>query len=188
MAKEKKIKESDDEKDEREFAEFQALVKRTDKENPKPEDLEALKKSFDELPGIALATGNLNKQVFREILDLTVGKSAFAKEAAQRYIREMKKQLGFDSSTFIEKMLIDEIVMRWLRLTYIENLHSRNLHESHTYARGLYYDKRLHLAQKRYLTAIEALAKTRKLIAGAQAKSSEIFKNLVEAEKSAKAE
>ena len=186
MAKETKIEESKEALVKEVSTNLETLVKRTDKENPKPEDLKALRQYFDEAPDMAFMLGNLNRQVFNQVLEATTGKSALGKEAARRYIKEMKTQLGYDSSTFIEQMLIDEIIMRWLRLTSIENQHLHNLAESHTYARGLYYDKRLSLAQKRYLTALETLAKTRKLIAGAQAKGAELFKNLVEADKAAK--
>ncbi|MGI8470064.1 MAG: hypothetical protein ACR2N3_16615 [Pyrinomonadaceae bacterium] len=53
------------------------------------------------------------------------------------------------------------------------------MNESHALAIGIYYDKRLHLAQKRYLRAIETLAKVRWMIANTQAKGAEMFKNLM---------
>ena len=79
-------------------------------------------------------------------------------------------------------MLIDKIVMRWFRLQVMENDHKSATYAEHTFRKGLYYDKRLHLSQARYLKAIETLAKVRKMIAVTQAKGAEMFKNLMEGE------
>lgn len=43
----------------------------------------------------------------------------------------------------------------------------------------MYVDKRLDLAQKRFLRSINTLAKVRKMIAQTQAKGAEMFKNLI---------
>lgn len=159
--------------------EVHALIKRTDKENPKPEDLEALRKELDEKPELALLIGNIHKQVFSGILDQATKHSAMFRECAERYVKEMKSELGYHSSTFVEKMLIDEIIMRWLRLQITESDHKNTTCKSHTITEGLYVDKRLHLAQKRYLQSIETLAKVRRMIAQTQAKGAEMFKNLL---------
>ena len=159
------------------------VIKRTNKENPKPEDLQTLKEVFDEFPELALRTGNLRNHIFNSILDTAVGKSALTREASERYIKNMKTELGYFSPTvtFVEKMLIDEITMRWLRLQVMEQSHYNSTTGQHSMKEGIYCEKRLHLTQKRYLQAIETLAKVRKMIAITQAKGAEIFKNLVEA-------
>jgi hypothetical protein len=100
-------------------------------------------------------------------------------ECAEMYIEEMKSELGYQSSTFIEKMLIDEIVMRWLRLQVMEGDHKNATYKSHSLAEGMYYEKRLHLAQKRFLRSIDTLGKVRRMIAQTQAKGAEMFKNLM---------
>ncbi len=123
--------------------------------------------------------GNVQNQVFLGIFNQVSKHSAFFRECSEKYIEEMKAELGYHSSTFVEKMLIDEIVMRWLRLQLMENDHNKKLNESHTLAIGIHFDKRLHLAQKRYLRSIETLAKVRKMLAQTQAKGAEMFKNLM---------
>ena len=158
---------------------FSSLVERTNKENPKEKDMQELKAYFDNDPAIALHIGNINKTVFDSILETLVGESALRREAMQRYISNMESELGYHTSTFVERMLIDEIVMRWIRLQVMENDHKVNTYAEHTFRKGLYYDKRLHLAQARYLKAIATLAKVRKMIAATQAKGAEMFKNLI---------
>lgn len=158
---------------------FQSLVKRTNKEHPKPEDLRELRKAFDDDPTLALQIGNFNQIIFDSILEQLAGESALGREAANRHVGNMRIELGYNSSTFVEKMLIDEILMRWLRLQVIENDHKNTTYKSHTLTEGIYMDKRLHLAQNRFLRSIETLAKVRKMIANAQAKGAEMFKNLM---------
>src|SRR5690606_35622323 len=101
------------------------------------------------------------------------------KECAEKYIQEMKIELGYETSTFVEKMLIDEIVMRWLRLQTVENQHHHNTKGNHTLTSGIYWDKRLSSAQRRFTRSIETLAKVRKMIAQTQAKGAEMYKSLM---------
>jgi len=159
--------------------ELNALIQRTNKANPKPEDVKLLTAWLDAAPSAALKIGNLQQSVFGEIFDKAVGHSTITREAAERYIKYMKTELGYQSSTFVEQMLIDEIIMRWLRLQVTESNHKEVTYGEHTYRAGMYVDKRLHLAQRRYLKAIETLVKVRKMIAQTQAKGAEMFKNLM---------
>ncbi len=154
-----------------------ALVRRIDKADPKPEDLKALSAELDKYPALYRSAGNLQRQVFSEVLRETT--SPFIKECAERYTKEMKTELGYLNSTFVEKMLIDEIVMRWLRLQNLETYHHNFTSQSHSAEEGIYVDKRLDMAQKRYLRSINTLAKVRKMIAQTQAKGAEMFKNLM---------
>ncbi len=169
MNKEVSIKSSQD---------MMALVARIDKGNPKPEDLKALSKELDKYPDLYQAAGNLQRNAFDEILRDYVS-SDFLKECTKRYIKQMKTELGYQSSTFVEKMLIDEIVMRWLRLQNMEIYHKTATFQSHTLEQGMYVDKRLDMAQKRFLRSINTLARVRKMIAQTQAKGAEMFKNLM---------
>jgi hypothetical protein len=166
-------------KEEHTFEEVKAVLKRTDKANPAPEDLTVLHEIFDKVPAMYRHSGNPQQAIFNEILGKIMGNSAFYREAAKRYVAEMKTELGYESSTFVEKMLIDEIVMRWLRLQAMENNHKNTTYGTHTLEEGMYVDKRLHLAQKRYLRAIETLAKVRRLIARTQADGARMYKDLV---------
>lgn len=158
-----------------------SLVARTDKTDPKPEDLQELKQFFDEFPGIALKIGNIRRHIFDQILDAATWKSAYMREAAERHIRKMKLEMGYNNSSFVEKLLIEEIILRWLRLQVVEWMHHNSTTGSHDMDEGIYCEKRLHLTQKRYLTAIESLAKVRKMIAHTQAYGARMFKDLVDA-------
>ncbi len=168
--------------DKKQVSDFSSLVERTNKANPKEKDMRKLKEYFDNNPSLALQIGNVNKTIFDSILETMAGESAFGRETMQRYIKNMKTELGYHTSTFVEQMLIDEVVMRWLRLQSMEHDHKNVTYREHRFAEGLYYDKRLHLAQARYLKAVETLAKVRKMIAATQAKGAKMFKNLMSKE------
>lgn len=161
------------------FEQFNSLVARTDKENPKPEDLVLLRNLFDAAPSLALSMGNLQHSIFKAILGKAVGHSAFGREATTRYIEQMKVELGYAASSFVEKMLIDEIVLRWLRLQVADNDHKNIIYKEHTVQTGMYVEKQLYLTQKRFLQSIETLIKVRKMLAATQAKGAEMFKNLM---------
>lgn len=98
----------------------------------------------------------------------------------------MKIELGYENSTFVEKMLIDEIVLRWFRLTNIEHLHHQNTSSNHTSEHCNYWDKRLTQAQNRYLKSINTLAKVRKMIAQTQRTGAKMFRDLVKAKDDSK--
>lgn len=155
-----------------------ALVTRIDKGNPKPEDLKLLRQEINDKPELFRSIGNLQHNVFSEIFRELIS-SAFQRECAEKYIEEMKIELGYKDSTFVEKMLIDEIIMRWLRLQNMEIYHKNATSQSHTLEQGIYVDKRLDMAQKRFLRSINTLARVRKMIAQTQAKGAEMFKSLM---------
>lgn len=162
---------------------FRELVEKTNKAKPKESDMVALRAYFDEHPAFAASIGNTQKMIFNSILESAAGESEFGRETMRRFIANMKTELGYQTSTFVEQMLIDEIAMRWLRLQVMENDHKNTTYREHRFTEGMYYDKRLHLAQARYLKAIETLAKVRKMIAQTQAKGAQMFKDLMGAKR-----
>lgn len=115
---------------------LQALIAVTNKNNPKPEDLAALRKLFDEAPHFAFEIGNSQKVVFTSILSALVGSSSIRREAADVYIKKLKDDLGYQTSSFVEKMLIDEVAMRWLRHQLIESLVFQKTQTNHSLKEG----------------------------------------------------
>ena len=62
-------------------------------------------------------------------------------------------------------MLIDQVLLCQMRLNQFEITHANATNESHTLAAGLYYEKRLSLTQRRFLKAVETLARVKRLLA-----------------------
>lgn len=140
----------------------------TNKEKPKPEDVEALNKIFDESPHVWQQVGNLAARVKDSIIAMQCSQNHLVIEATKRKVAEMRDRLGWKDASRLEKIVIEQVCMNWLRLNHLELVHEQKTRESHTVAVGEHWDKLLTQAQKRYLRACESLAKIRKLLAEAE--------------------
>lgn len=143
-----------------EFEDLHALIKRTDKANPNPEDLAAMKKHLDKNFRF-IELNSISGRAFEKAIEIT-STSELMREIYKRQIEEKRKSLGIETASPIEQILIDQIVLCWFRLNHLEMIHSGKLAESHSSAHGLYWDKRLSSAQRRLLKACETLAKVQK--------------------------
>jgi hypothetical protein len=155
----------EEKKEKTSFEEMQALIKKTDKENPNPEDLKAMKKLLDENSTL-VRLNEFSELAFTRVIE-SVTKSALMKELLERQIKEKRGSFGYETATIFEQMLIDQVILCHLRLTNTETLHTSKLDGSHSLAHGLYWDKRLNSAQRRFTKACETLAKVQKHLAEA---------------------
>lgn len=158
-----KVKE--DRKTESEHEQLMGLIKRTDKENPKPEDLAEMRKLLDENDGL-VKINNITKKVFDRAVQIC-SKSELVRELFSRQIKEKRKELGIETALPIERILIDQVVICWFRLNQMELIHTDKTYESHSTETGLYWEKRLSGAQRRFIKACETLAKVQKHLAEA---------------------
>lgn len=140
-----------------------ALVQATDKENPKDEDVRLLREQLRD-----------NPQVWREVADLAraaenriLSNNALRRECLALRLEEMRDLLGWTTAREIERLLIEQVCLSWLRLNLLEAVHHEETSGLYPLDAALQWDKRLREAQKRYLRAIEALARTRALLAQA---------------------
>lgn len=145
------------------------LFSATNKPNPKDEDKEALQKYFAEHPAVCLEIADLSKRVQTQVIE-NLASSYLVQESYKKKLAAMRDELGWDNSSELERILIEQVCMNWLRLNYMESIHLSKTNESHSHDTGIYWEKRLSGAQKRYLRACESLAKVRKLLAEAELK------------------
>jgi hypothetical protein len=75
----------------------------------------------------------------------------------------MREQLGYEESPPLERILIEQILVCWVNLYVLEINSATKLCESHSTETGLYWDRRLTGAQRRFRRASESLARIRKL-------------------------
>ena len=76
----------------------------------------------------------------------------------------MREELGFPQASALERLLIDRVILCWLRLHHVEFHYTAVLENSIPLPRANYWERRLSAAQHRYLQACESLARIRKLI------------------------
>lgn len=84
-------------------------------------------------------------------------------QMAMHMLTGMRTELGYDTSPLLEQMLIEHVTLAYLDLDIIQNFYAQSALDSHTYAAGTYWDRRLTSAQHRYLRAVESLARVRRL-------------------------
>ena len=92
-------------------------------------------------------------------------------EKVKDELRRMRDNLGWETASELEKLLIEQVCVNYVRTALLEKDHEIKTTESHTHDAGLYWEKRLDTAHKRYMRTLETLAKVRKLTAEADLKA-----------------
>jgi len=143
---------------------FRALLDKTNKENPQPKDVRALAE---------LLRGNRKLELWRDVLsaghlaELTVIDNARAtaavKECWKQRLQALKRELGYQEAPLLEQLLIQQAALCWLKLNLVELSYSSSMRQSITLTLGIYWEKRLTAAQRRFTRACETLARVRKL-------------------------
>ena len=143
---------------------FRALLDKTNKEHPNPKDLRALSD---------MLSGNRKLELWRDVLsaghlaEIRVIENAHAtaglKECWKHRLQVLKRDLGYDEAPLLEKLLIQQAALCWLKLNLVELSYSGTMAQSITLTLGMYWEKRLSAAQKRFTRACETLARVRKL-------------------------
>ena len=89
--------------------------------------------------------------------------TAAVKECWKQRLQALKKDLGYEEAPLLEKLLIQQAALCWLKLNLVELSYSGTMAQSITLTLGIYWEKRLSAAQRRFTRACETLARVRKL-------------------------
>lgn len=139
------------------------IIKATNKERPKEDDIERLKTYLAENPEEAATLGNLANRIKQEIVENAFSNSAFTSYSVLNHMRQMRDGMGYDDADFIERGLIDNVLLTWLRL-YTCEFQYQQYTKNASLDRALFWEKALSAAQKRFLRSVETLARVRKLM------------------------
>ena len=146
-----------------ELTEFGELVLRTDKSNPKPKDVQALRRYLDQHREVWRVLGDLAEFAYNRLVDATVGDQAALRESLQAGKQAMRDDLGYPQSAALERILIDHIILCWLRLYHVEFKYTEAQNGSMSLALASDWERKLSATQRRCLRACETLARIRKL-------------------------
>jgi hypothetical protein len=145
-------------------AKFVDLLSKTNKERPSAEHV----KAFSDL-----LYGNKSLELWRDVAsagqlaELTVIESANVvpalKESWKHRLQALKKDLGNEGAPVLEQLLIQQAALCWLKLNLVELSYANVMKQSITLTLGIYWEKRLTAAQRRFNRACETLARVRKL-------------------------
>jgi hypothetical protein len=142
--------------------EFLQLLDNTNMEKPHKEDVKALRVFLRQHPELWAFVGDLAEQAILRLIDTMVVRTAL-KESLKIGYKEMQIELGMATSPALERLLIQQVVMAWLRLAYIENQYTAVTGPEQLIRRVDHWERRLNAAQRRFLRATSTLARIRKM-------------------------
>lgn len=160
---------------------FSELVTRLNAAKPDKQDIELWKKELEAKPDLLdISFLKSFQQLEREILD--DAKNFLHGEIVKAELKNMRDSLGYAESGELERLLIKQVCFNWLRLSIMERIHFRKNNESHSIEAGLYWEKKLDGANKRFTRTAETLAKVKRLLAEADEKKATAKIKLLRAE------
>jgi hypothetical protein len=86
-------------------------------------------------------------------------------ESVKRGTEVLRADLGFERASPLERLLIDQAVLCYVRLGITENHFSRQVKGSYQMNVAIHWELRVTMAHRRYLKTITALARVRGLLA-----------------------
>lgn len=101
-------------------------------------------------------------QAERSLIELYNRDDVLGRQMSARRLKLLRRELDGENPTALEKLLVDRIALCWLHLHLCEVVAAQKGQDC-TMAQGIYYQKILDGANKRYLASIKALAQVRKL-------------------------
>ena len=148
--------------DQAELLRFLHIFDNASTKEPSKKDLATIRTHLEQHPELGrelLGLSGITEQriinrLFKEpALRLSVGAECEA----------MRRGLGFGQVPLLEQILIEHVVLCWLRFQDVNDRYENKMGGPYTIDEGDYWERRLSAAQRRYLRACEALARVRKL-------------------------
>ena len=143
--------------------EFRDLLARANKENARPSEVKALSDFLYENKGLELWKSVLGMGAFAERMALDSFKSQGTRKCWELRLESIRADLGFESASALERLLIQQVTLCWLNLNVTECRHSAITGQSVMLPVALYWEHRLTAAQRRFTRACESLARVRRL-------------------------
>jgi len=143
--------------------EFKELLRKTNKTDPAEADVLALRVFLRRRPHMWKAGGDLVQQAALQLIRGTGG-PAIMRESLEKGWDVLRNELGYREAPPLERLLIDQVGLCWLRHNMLELMYTSAINEGMTVGRGDLLNRRLAASQRRYLRACETLARVRKMV------------------------
>jgi hypothetical protein len=115
------------------------------------------------LPDLWERVGNLADNAASTLLTCATGEDAFAKEAIERKMEALRKELSGPNPSPLERLTVERAVLCWLQGYYYDNIEARSRKEASRWPDLLSTQRQAETAQRRYLQALRTLAAIRRL-------------------------
>jgi hypothetical protein len=142
---------------------FRELEIATRKLSPKEEDISALRSELANHPEIVKQLGDLAIFIQSELISKSTD-CVFLEEVLEAGVNLKRKELGYEESSELEKMLIESTLLAWLRINIWEQIYSQKTAGELNIDEAYFWERRIDFAQTRFLRAVEKLTKVRKMI------------------------
>jgi len=139
------------------------LISAIDKNKPTEAQRAELVRYLEKTPAIAESLGSVSRALVERISETLYGGGA-SRIAAKVHLDNMRKELEEAGESPLEKMMIDHILLAWLRLQDVEWFYQNKTSGQYHISEAEHWEKRLSAAQRRFLRASETLVKMRRLM------------------------
>lgn len=158
---------------------IEKLVNKAKLEKPKETDLEALRDLLRQCPETWKEGQTLVDYATETCIKKFYDNSPAFKEILILKIEALKQDLGFLDSCPLERLLISNVALAYLRWMIMGLTFDKTIASSHTSAGGSYWSKQLSVANKHYLKSIETLTKFRKLASATPALKRDLISEIL---------
>ena len=141
------------------------LVARTNKAKPEREDVVALRTHLENHPGLWRLIGDLSASTYQKLVEAAAGGQTAVAESLHVGRDAMRGELGYQTASALERLMIDQVVLCWLRLNHTEQRYTAAFEGTVKIPIPVadYWERRLSSSQRRFQRACEGLARIRKL-------------------------
>jgi hypothetical protein len=131
---------------------------------PAKEDLNEIRKLLINHPEFCKAIFGAVEVTQTELIRAMIGgEQEVPTVALEEYTLSIRDEMGYHTAPIMEKLLIENIVTCWLRVQYCDQQLVFRMKGSYSFAILEFWERRLSMAQRRYLATCESLAKIRKM-------------------------
>jgi hypothetical protein len=137
-------------------------------EKPSFEAQREYRELLEQHPEHAANLGDLVKRATSQLLSETWRSRGATRLSVENYVEQLKAEHGYETASLLEKTVIDEMALAWMRLYYVQEQQTAATHRQTGFRADHveYWDRRVMYAQRRFLRACESLARVRKLAKG----------------------
>jgi hypothetical protein len=146
-----------------EAAELELMVQAYTSDDPSPAAKEMVARHLS-FAGAWRDDADLMGKALADSVKKLSASNYFRGESLKRGLEEMREELGYETSTLPERLLIEQVLLCWLRLSVVEDCQTRTMTGSHPYVYLNYLETATTHAQRRYTNAIQSLARVRRLL------------------------
>lgn len=125
--------------------------------------LPELRTLLDNHPEIWKNVGDLAKHAEMSMLTLAGGNNLLMRESMTRRLNQFREDLAGPDPSMLEKLLVDRVAVSWLQVHHCDLEIASRLGMENT-SQGVYAQRRLDSANRRYLFGLRQLATVRKLL------------------------